>query len=373
MEKETVHLNTKKVAIIHDWLNGMRGGEKVLESILDLFPDADIFTLFLDEAKVSDKINSHRIFSSYLNKKKWIKNRYRNFLPFLPLAIESFNMKGYDLIISSSHCVAKGIIPEPDALHISYVHSPMRYIWDQYDEYFGTSKGIKKKIISYFASKLRIWDVTASARVDRFIANSTFVGKRIEKFYRRASDVINPPIDTEFFTPKENPKREFFLTVSALVPYKRVDLLIEAFNKSGDKLIIVGNGPEEKILKAKAKKNILFVNGINQKELRELFRDAIAFIFAGVEDFGMAFVESLACATPILAYKRGGVLDIVKDKQTGILFQNQSVKDIIEGIELIKTMNFDMNVLRNRSLDFSEFRFKENIITLVNNEIKKRN
>ncbi len=372
MEKKAVHLNIKKVAIIHDWLNGMRGGEKVLEAILDLFPDADIFTLFLEEAKVSDKINSHRIFSSSLNKKKWIKKRYRTFLPILPLAIESFNMKGYDLIISSSHCVAKGIIPEPDALHISYVHSPMRYIWDQYDEYFGTSKGIKKKIIAYFASKLRIWDVTASARVDRFIANSTFVGKRIEKFYRRTSNVINPPIDTEFFTPKENPQRDSFLTVSALVPYKRVDLLIEAFNISGDKLIIIGQGPEEKKLKAIAKNNIVFVNGISHNELREFFRDAIAFIFAGVEDFGMAFVESLACGTPILAYKRGGVLDIVKDKQTGVLFKNQSVKDIIESIKSIKTMSFDVKTLRNRSLDFSEAKFKENIITLINKEIEKR-
>ncbi len=362
-------VNFKKVAIIHDWLNGMRGGEKVLESLLDIFPKADIFTLFLERNNVSEKINDHTIYASSLDKKGWIKKRYRNFLPILPAAIESFNMKGYDLIISSSHCVAKGIIPDPDALHISYIHSPMRYIWDQYDEYFGKIKGIKKKIIAYFASKLRIWDITSSARVDCFIANSSFIAKRIEKFYRRKAEVINPPIDTEFYTPKKNPERKFFISVSALVPYKKVDLLIEAFNTSEENLIIVGSGPEEKKLKNIAKKNISFRKGISQEELRELYRDAIAFVFAGTEDFGMAFVEALACGTPILAYKRGGVLDIVTDFKTGILFEKQNVQSIIEGIKAIKKAGFDTEILRNSSLGFSKNNFEAKITQFISKAI----
>lgn len=362
-----------RVAIIHDWLNGMRGGERVLESLLDLYPGADIYTLFLDNKKISDKIKSHRIITSPLNKKKWIRKRYRNFLPFLPSAIESFNMDGYDLIISSSHCVAKGIIPAPDTLHISYIHSPMRYIWDQYNEYFGNLGRLKKKIIGYVASKLRVWDVTASSRVDAFIANSSFVKKRITKFYRRDSEVINPPIDVDFFIPKKDPTKDFFLSVSALVPYKRVDLLVEAFNKTGEKLIIVGHGPEEKKLKSIAKKNIIFLKNIDQDELRNLYQDAIAFVFAGVEDFGMAFVEALSCGTPIIAYKRGGVLDIVKGKETGVLFEEQSVENIIKAISSIQNMVFDPLEIRKYSLAFSEKKFKKKISEFVLNTINEFN
>jgi glycosyltransferase involved in cell wall biosynthesis len=354
-----------RVAIIHDWLNGMRGGEKVLEALLDIFPKADIFTLFYEKEKISDKINSHKIITSSLNKREWIKKRYRSFLPLLPSAVESFDMKDYNLIISSSHCVAKGIIPTPDTCHISYIHSPMRYIWDQYGEYFGDKRGLKKIIIKYFASKLRIWDVTSSARVDAFIANSSFVKKRVNKFYRRSANVIHPPIDVNYFTPKKDAKRNFFLTVSALVPYKRIDLLIRAFNKSKDKLVIVGQGPEEQKLKNMANDNIVFKNDITKTILRDLFRDALAFVFAGVEDFGMVFAEALACGTPVMAYKKGGVLDIIDEGQTGILFENQTYDDIVEAINKIKNGNFDVDVLRKSSLNFSEERFKTKMIKFI--------
>lgn len=355
----------KRVALIHDWLNGMRGGEKVLEAILDLFPQADIFTLFLEKDKVSEKINSHKIFVSTLNDRKWIRKRYRSFLPLFPKAIESFDLKGYDLIISSSHCVAKGVITDPDSVHISYIHSPMRYIWDQYYEYFGDIRGIKGRLISYFVSKLRVWDVTSSARVDVFIANSSFIKRRIKKFYRRNARVINPPVDTEFFTVDDNSKDDYYLTVTAMVPYKRVDILVKSFNISGKKLIIVGSGPDLKSLKNIAKKNIEFRNGISKEELRLLYRNAKAFVFAGIEDFGMVFVEALACGTPIIAYGKGGILDIVDDKINGILYNEQSVESFLNAIKLADTVAFKRDLIRKNCLKFSEKNFKEQIKSFI--------
>jgi len=356
-----------KVAVIHDWLNGMRGGEKVLEAILDLFPQADIYTLFLDEKSVSDKIKSRKIFVSSLNGKKWIKKRYRSFLPFFPRAIEDFDLKGYELIISSSHCVAKGVITDPDAVHISYVHSPMRYIWDQYYEYFGKIKGLKRKIISLFASKLRLWDVTSSARVDHFIANSSFIKRRIKKFYRRDAVVINPPIETDYFTIEntEDKKEDYYLTVSAMVPYKRVDLLIKAFNISGEKLIVVGKGPELKHLIKIAKKNIEFIQKIEKEELRLLYRNAKAFVFAGAEDFGMVFVEALACGTPIIAYKKGGVLDIVEENVNGLFYNEQNVNSLLDALKSSKSIDFNKERIRESSLKFSEYEFKRQIKSFI--------
>ncbi len=362
-------IRNRKVAVIHDWLNGMRGGEKVLEAILDLFPNADIFTLFLDADRISDKIKSHPIVTSSLNKRNWIKKRYRSFLPMLPAAVESFDLKGYDLVISSSHCVAKGIIPEPDTLHVSYIHSPMRYIWDQYDAYFGHLKGLKRSIVSTMTSRLRVWDVTSAARVDRFIANSTFVRSRIQKFYRRDAAVLNPPIDTDFYAPapKSDPpsSRDFFLTVSALVPYKRIDLLIEGFNRTGDKLVIIGKGPEEKRLKGLAKSNIHFKKDLAASELRDLYRNAKAFVYAGIEDFGMAFVEAMACGTPVVAFRRGGILDIVTDDHFGVLFGDQSVEALIQSLEVFKGKDYEPDLLRKRSLDFSEPVFKDRFHRLL--------
>jgi glycosyltransferase involved in cell wall biosynthesis len=358
----------RKVAIIHDWLNGMRGGEKVLEVMLEVFPDADIYTLFLEEKNISEKILAHKIFVSPLNKYSFIRKRYRHFLPLFPSTIENFNLTGYDLVISSSHCVAKGIIPGPEALHVSYIHSPMRYIWDQYYSYFGKAKGVKKSYIKRQVSKLKVWDVTASSRVDHFIANSNFVKKRIWKYYRREAAVIHPPVDTDFYQPADHPKRDYFLTVSALVPYKEVDLLIEAFNQVGDTLIVVGKGSEEKRLKKKAGKNITFKKNLTAEELRELYQHATAFVFAGIEDFGISFVEAQACSTPVLAYKKGGVLDIV-NKDTGLLFEQQIAGFIIDAVNKIKKMDFKPSIIRKNSIKFSRESFKKNFEDYVNNSL----
>jgi glycosyltransferase involved in cell wall biosynthesis len=355
----------RKVAIIHDWLNGMRGGEKVLELMLEVFPQADIYTLFLEEKNISEKILAHRIFVSPLNKYSFIRNHYKHFLPFFPSTIEAFNLTGYDLVISSSHCVAKGVIPGPEALHVSYIHSPMRYIWDQYYSYFGQTKGLKKSFIRRQVSKLRVWDIAASARVDHFIANSNFVKKRIWKYYRREAAVIHPPADTDFYQPVDHPKRDYFLTVSALVPYKEIDRLIEAFNRCGDTLIIVGKGPEEKKLKKIAGKNIVFKKNLSAEELRELYQHATAFVFAGIEDFGIAFVEAQACGTPVLAYRKGGVLDIV-DQDTGLLFEQQTVDHIIDAVNKIKKIDFKPSIIRKNSIKFSGESFKKNFKEYMN-------
>lgn len=357
-----------KVAIIHDWLNGMRGGEKVLEEILEIFPNADIFTLFLDRKRISEKIKSHNIITSKLNRFKTIRNRYKLFLPFFPSTIEEFDLHDYELIISSSHCVAKGVIPSPDATHVSYIHSPMRYLWDQYYSYFGKTSGLKKSFIKWQISKLRQWDVVSSSRVDYFIANSNFVKQRIRKYYRRESEVIHPPVDIDLFQPGKNPTRDYFLTVSALVPYKKVYLLVEAFNKTGDRLIVVGKGPEEKKIKRIAKKNIEFKKNISNEELKILYQNAIALVFAGVEDFGISFVEAQACGIPIIAFRKGGVLDIVK-KNTGILFENQRIEGVIEASNRIREFDYKPSFIRKNSLKFSRKNFRDKVKKFLNTKL----
>ncbi len=348
----------RKAAIIHDWLNGMRGGEKVLEEILDFFPGADIFTLFLEEKNISEKIKAHKITPSPLNKYPFIRNHYKHFLPFFPSTIEEFDLNGYNVIVSVSHCAAKGIIPPPDSVHISYINSPMRYIWDQYYSYFGKAKGIKKTFIKRQVSKLRVWDVTASSRVDHFIANSHFIKKRIRRYYRREAAVIHPPVDTDFFQPVKNPGRDYFLTVSALVPYKENSRLIGAFNRGGDRLVVVGKGSEEKKLKKMAGKNITFKKDLSAEELRELYQHAAAFVFAGIEDFGMVFVEAQACGTPVIAYNKGGVRDIVTEG-TGVLFENQTTESMLDAINKIKKNKFNPSFIRENSLKFSKENFKK--------------
>lgn len=354
----------QNVAIIHDWLNGMRGGEKVLEEILDFFPDADIFTLFLEEEKISEKIKSHKITPSSLNKYPFVRKKYRYFLPLFPGAVEEFNLQDYELIISISHCVAKGIIPFPGSLHFGYVNSPMRYIWDQYYSYFGQVKGLKKSYIKRQFTRLRTWDVTSSARVDHFIGNSSFIKERIHRYYHREAEVIHPPVDTDFYQPLENPQRDYFITVSALVPYKGTELLVRTFNETGDKLIVVGKGPEEKKLKKIAGKNIEFKKDISDEKLKTLYQNAIAFVYAGIEDFGIVFAEAQACGTPVVAYKKGGVLDIVTEG-TGILFENCMEADLKNAVEKIKKMDFNASFLRKNSLKFSKKQFKDKFKKIV--------
>jgi glycosyltransferase involved in cell wall biosynthesis len=348
----------QKVAIIHDWLNGMRGGEKVLEEILKLYPDADLFTLFYEPEKVSPLIRSKRVFASALNRRSFIRRHYQPFLPWFPRHIEAFDLRDYPLVISSSHCVAKGAIPAPDARHISYIHSPMRYAWDQYYAYFAGAGYWRRKIIQREISRLRVWDVCSAARVDDFIANSNFVRQRIEKYYRRKAAVIHPPVDVDFFQPGARPSRDYLLLVSALVPYKNIGLAIEACRQLGERLVIVGRGPEEGKLKRAAGPGCEFRQAVSGEALRELYQNAAAFVFAGVEDFGIAFAESQACATPVVALDRGGARDIVKDRVSGVLFGEASVAALKKAIQDCRRLSIDPAAVRDASLRFSADRFR---------------
>jgi len=349
----------QKVAIVHDWLNGMRGGEKVLEEMLALYPQADIFTLFYEPAAVSPLIRSKKVTASRLNRNPLIRGRYRHFLPLFPRHVEAFDLRDYSLVISSSHCVAKGAVPAPDALHVSYLHSPMRYAWDQYYSYFAGAGWLSRKIIEREISRLRAWDVTSSARVDRFAANSNYVRLRINKYYRREAEVIHPPVDTDFFQPAPQAARDYFLLVSALVPYKNAALVMETFRQSGAPLLVVGRGPELPALRRMAAPNIRLLPEVDSVRLRELYQGARALVFAGVEDFGIAFAESQACGTPVVAFDRGGARDIVIDRETGILFPEATVAGLKAALADLERLHPDPAAIRRNSLRFSVARFRE--------------
>ncbi len=349
----------EKVAIIHDWLNGMRGGEKVLEELLALYPDADLFTLFYEPGSVSPLIRSRSVRVSRLNRNPWIRKHYQYFLPWFPRHVESFDLRGYSLVISSSHCVAKGAVPAPEALHLSYIHSPMRYAWDQYYSYFAGAGFWQRKVIEREISRLRAWDVSSSARVDRFAANSSYVRQRIQKYYRRDASVIHPPVDTDFFQPTARPSREYFLLVSALAPYKNIGLVMETFRQTGDRLVVVGRGAERRMLRKLVAANIRMIPEVDAGELRDLYQNARALVFAGVEDFGIAFAESQACGTPVIAFDRGGVRDIVKDGETGLLFPEASIAGLKEALAAFSRQDLSAPAIRASSLRFSRARFRE--------------
>ncbi len=361
---------SEKTAVIHDWLNGMRGGEKVLEEILKIFPEADIFTLFLESKKISETIRQHRILTSSLNRFSWVRRHYPFFIPLFPGSVEEFNLQDYRLVLSSSHCVAKGVIPAPDATHIGYIHSPMRYAWDQYYPYFGRYHGIRRGFIRRQMSRLRTWDVASSARVDHFIANSDYVRKRIEKFYRREATVIHPPVDTDFFQPAVRPSRDYYLLVSALVPYKRVGVLVDAFNRIGSRLVIVGRGTEEGNLRRQAGKNIEFTGSVTPDRLRELYQNARALVFCGVEDFGIFFGEALACGTPLVAYGRGGVRDIGEEGKSAIFFAQQTPESLIDALKIFEKSDFDTDEIRRGSLRFSPDHFRRKFRTFVEERVR---
>lgn len=358
-----------KVALIHDWLTGMRGGEKVLESFCELFPDADIFTLVYKHGSISPLIARHRIFESPLAKIPRSRDIYRKLLPLFPWAIESFDLKGYDLILSSSSAVAKGIIPPPDALHIAYLHTPMRYIWDIRGDYIGPSRldTVSRFVAGWAAHYLRNWDVSSSARVDNFVANSRHVKLRIGKYYHRSAEVIYPPVDVKNFPPGKG-KGDYFLVVSALVPYKRVDLAIAACNKLGLKLIIVGDGGELPHLRDIAGDNVEFLGFQDTKNLAELYQNAIALIHPAEEDFGIAPVEAQAAGRPVIAFNRGGARETVVidgDSSTGFLFAEQSVESLVDALRSFDASNYDSNIIRRNSLRFGKDRFLDEFRNFV--------
>lgn len=315
--------NPKRVAIVHDWLLTLRGGERVLEAILELYPQAEIFTLFYRKGSLSPKIEARKIHASILNKLPWVHKYYRLLLPLFPWIIERFDLSEYDLVISSSFCVAKGALVAPHSLHVCYCHSPMRYAWDQNHEYFPGWKGWLTSPFFYF---LRQWDVTSAARVDHFIANSSWIQERITKYYRRESTIITPFVNPECFVPSTGDKGDYYLVAGGFAPYKRIDLAIEACESLGRRLLIVGQGQVEGKLRSLAGKHTEFLGRVSDEELRELYAGAKALLFPGKEDFGIVPLEAMAAGTPVLAFGLGGARDSILEGQTGLFFHDQTVE-----------------------------------------------
>ncbi len=322
-----------KVAIIHYWLVGMRGGERVLERICRLFPSADIFTHVYDPQGVSSLLRARNIKTSFIQSLPFANRMYQKYLPLMPLALEELNLEDYDLVISSEAGPAKGIIPRPDAAHVCYCHSPMRYIWDQYYCYKQASGLGVRLSMPFLAHQLRTWDIASSARVDAFVGNSHFVAQRINKYYRRYADVVHPPVDVDLFrsTPKPEP---YFLWVGQLVPYKECAVAIRAFNKLKLPLLVIGHGSEEKKLKRMAAPNISFISSLPLNELRQAYANAQALIFTATEDFGIVPVEAQASGRPVIAYAAGGAMETIIDGETGLLFDERSEDALVEAVEL---------------------------------------
>ena len=361
-------MKNANVALVHDWLTGQRGGEKVLEVLAEIYPQAPIYTLFHFKGSQREAIEKRTIRTSFLQRAPRLRKKYRFYLPFFPLAAEMFDLQEYDLVISTSHCVAKGVIPRPDALHVSYIHSPMRYAWNLYFSYFAPDKlsSFSRFLIPPVAHYLRIWDASAAARVDHFIANSANVARRIRKYYRRPSDVIPPPVDTDFFRPDESRAGEdYFLIVSALVPYKRIDLAVDAFNRAGGPLKIVGTGPEYRALRRRARSNVEFLGSVGPEDLRRLYQGARAFILPGEEDFGIATLEAQACGTPVIAYGRGGSLETVVPGKTGVLFDDLSARGLRAALDIFSGFSCNKAAIRANAESFSRQSFKDRISAYI--------
>lgn len=363
------------IAIVHDWLNGMRGGEKVLEVLCELFPDAPIYTLFCDRSKLSPALQARTIIPSVLQKFPFVKRLYRHYLPFYTYAIDRVDLSGFDVIISISHCVAKGCRRRAGSLHICYCNTPMRYVWGFSDQYFG--RGLKRKLIDLVLRRLKEWDLRSSDNVDYYIANSHNIAERIQRSYGRAADsVIYPPVDTDYFTPAGKPE-DFFLIVTALTPYKKVGLAVEAFNRMKLPLVIIGSGPEEKRLKAAAGPHIQFLGWQGGGVLREHYQRCRAFVFPAEEDFGIVPLEAQACGRPVIAFGKGGSLETVVphlagyvppaaargEKPTGIFFREQTADSLIEAVNVFNktAVDFDPAAIRANAVRFSRGACKEQL------------
>ena len=369
-----------KVAIIPDWLVTYAGAERVLEQILNIFPDADLYSLvdFLPENNRGFICNK-KVTTSFIQNMPKAKNKYRRYLPFMPLAIEQFDLRGYDLVISSSHCVAKGVITGPDQKHICICYSPVRYAWDLHGQYLkesGLTKGLKGWIAKAILHYIRMWDLRTSNGVDKFIAISEYIKRRIWKVYRRESYVIYPPVDVDKFQLCET-KEDFYLTASRMVPYKKMDLIVEAFSKMPDKkLIVIGDGPDFNKIKSKAAENITLMGYQSFEVLKEHMQKAKAFVFAAEEDFGITPVEAQACGTPVIAYGKGGALETVinlnNENPTGIFFDEQTIDSICNTVK-----NFEKNQdkfkpenCRVNAEKFSNERFTEEIKEYIRKQYK---
>lgn len=359
-----------RVALIHYWLVGMRGGEKVLESLCHMFPQADIFTHVYAPEKVSDVIRRHKVITTSIARLPMATKLYTKYVSMMPRALEELDLSGYDLVISSESGPAKGVIPQPEALHLCYVHSPMRYIWDHYSIYRRNTDPITRRMMAPLTSNLRTADVTSAARVDGFAANSRFVQQRVMKYWRRHSRIIHPPVDVARFRPAANTEvGSFYLYAGELTSYKRPDLAIDAFNRLGLPLVVIG-GPDkcEKALAKKANPNIRFLGRVSDEKLRRYFAACRALIFPGEEDFGIVPVEVMAAGRPVIAYGKGGALDSVVDGVTGTFFREQTVDSLVESVQRFEAEGMhklDSTRIMAHAQGFDEANFRDGMIDFL--------
>ncbi len=353
-----------RVALVHDWLIHMRGGERVLEALYEIFPDADIFTLFCDRKRLSPALREANIQCSFLHFLPGIKQYYRWLLPILPFAVRTLRLENYDLVISSSHCVAKGCRVPAGALHVCYCHAPARYVWGFREEYFGRYPLPVRKLIHGVLERLKRWDLATNREIQFFIANSENTARRIEKFYGRDSAMIHPPVDTVRLGQVQEEPAEGFLIVSALVPYKRVDLAVEAFNRLGLSLTIVGTGPEIKKLRRMARSNIRFWGALSDDEVRVQYSQCRALIFPGEEDFGIVPVEAQACGKPVIAYARGGALETITSA-TGVFFSEQTAEALIQAVKRFEQLSFHAAIIKEHAARFDREVFKNRMRELI--------
>jgi glycosyltransferase involved in cell wall biosynthesis len=346
-----------RVALVHDWLTGMRGGEWVLYDIARLFPSAPIYTLVHRSGSVAPLLEEHPIKTSWLQGLSFGGRRWRHLLPLMPAAAESFAFKDFDLVISTSHAVAKGVIPPPGAFHLSYVHTPMRYVWDQRNQYLDPIPRLLRPIVEMRFARLRQWDMVSSARVDRLVANSRLVAWRIKHYWNRTAEVIPPPVATEYFTPGGE-RGENLLTVAALVPYKRVEDAIAVARKLGRTLEIVGTGPRMRALRRLGGSDVRFHGWLERDQLREAYRRAAAVLVPNVEDFGMVSVEALACGTPVVGLAHSGTADVIRGGVEGELAEESSIDALVDAADRVLGRAWDATELRRRADRFSRERFR---------------
>jgi glycosyltransferase involved in cell wall biosynthesis len=343
----------------------MRGGERVLEQILYCFPGADIYTHVADPAALSDVIRARPIQESFIARLPGARRHYQKYLGFMPRALEEFDLSGYDLVISSESGPAKGVIAPPTALHLCYCHTPMRYLYDHYPQYRATLSPPARFYFSHLCHRLRQWDYASAARVDAFVANSSFTAERIRRVWRREASVVHPPADLDAFSTGPGTAGDYYLAVSELVAYKRVDLAIEAFRGLDRRLIVVGDGETRAALEKAAPPNVEFRGRVPGETLRDLYRGARALVFPGEEDFGIVPLEAMACGTPVIAYGAGGVLDTVRDKLTGLYFDNQAPEGLRHAIAQFETMTFNSALIADHARGFSNAAFRSNFARAV--------
>jgi glycosyltransferase involved in cell wall biosynthesis len=362
-EPAPARLGGRRVALVHDWLTGMRGGERALEALVELVPDARIFTLLHTRGSVSAALESRVAGSSFVGVLPWARRRYRRYLPLFPMAIEQLDLDPFDLVISTSHCAAKAVVTPGRARHLCYCFTPMRYAWDQFDAYFGPARvgRLRSRLYSVALRRMARWDAATSGRVHRYVAISQHVAGRIRRYYNRAATVIYPPVDTEFFRPNGLPPGPYFLIVSALVPYKRVDLAIDACAAAGVPLRIVGDGPERERLRAMSGPSVEFLGVRSDEDVRTLYQSAAALLLPGEEDFGIAPVEAQACGRPVVALARGGACETVRHGTSGWLVDKMTPDAFATAIRRVTEQPLASETIRADALHFSKGRYQDSM------------